>query len=72
MAKAFGFAIVHFSVAFAVGYLMTGSALIGGTLALVEPVCNAIAFHFHEKPWKRMGGLRVQSITSRDRITIAA
>jgi hypothetical protein len=29
MAKTFSFAVVHFSVAFAVGYLMTGSMLIG-------------------------------------------
>lgn len=55
MTKTFSFAVVHFSVAFAVGYLMTGSVLIGGTLALVEPACNTVAFHFHEKLWKRIG-----------------
>ena len=73
MAKTFSFALVHFSVAFAVGYLMTGSALIGGTLALVEPACNTIAFHFHEKLWKRIGGeRRVPSTMSHDYVTIAA
>jgi uncharacterized membrane protein len=72
MAKTFSFAIVHFNVAFAVGYLMTGSVLIGGALALVEPACNTIAFHFHEKLWQRLGRLRVQSIASRDHVTIAA
>jgi uncharacterized membrane protein len=72
MAKTFSFALVHFTVAFAVGYLMTGSVLIGGTLALVEPACNTIAFHFHEKLWKRIGSLRVQSIAPRDYVTIAA
>jgi len=46
--------------------------LIGGTLALVEPACNTIAFHFHEKLWQRLGRLRVQSIASRDHVTIAA
>jgi uncharacterized membrane protein len=50
---------------------MTGSVLIGGTLALVEPACNTIAFHFHEKLWKRIGSLRVQSIAPRDYVTIA-
>lgn len=55
MTKTLSFAIVHFGVAFAVGYLMTGSVLIGGTLALVEPACNTVAFHFHEKLWKHIG-----------------
>lgn len=72
MAKTFSFAVVHFTVAFTVGYLMTGSVLIGGTLALVEPACNTIAFHFHEKLWKRIGRLRLPSIASRGDITIAA
>jgi uncharacterized membrane protein len=72
MAKTFSFAIVHFTVAFAVGYVMTGSMLIGGTLALVEPACNTIAFHFHEKLWKRIGRLRLQSIATREYATIAA
>lgn len=70
MAKTFSFAVVHFTVAFTVGYLMTGSVLIGGTLALVEPACNTIAFHFHEKLWKRIG--RLQSVASRGDVTIAA
>jgi uncharacterized membrane protein len=72
MAKTFSFAVVHFSVAFAVGYLMTGSVLIGGTLALVEPACNTIAFHFHEKLWKRIGNQRTRPATvSGDYMTIA-
>lgn len=72
VAKTFSFAIVHFSVAFAVGYLMTGSVLIGGTLALVEPACNTIAFHFHEKLWKRIGRQCMQPATMPgDYVTIA-
>ena len=53
MAKTLSFAAVHFSVAFAVGYAMTGDVWVGGALALVEPLCNTVAFHFHEKVWKR-------------------
>lgn len=53
MTKTLSFAAVHFTVAFCVGYLMTGSVLVGGALALVEPACNTIAFHLHEKLWKR-------------------
>ena len=47
------FAIVHFTVAFAVGYLMTGSVLVGGAIALVEPMVNTVAYHLHELAWKR-------------------
>lgn len=50
--KTLTFAAVHFSVAFAVGYALTGSVVIGGTIALVEPLCNTVAFYLHEKAWK--------------------
>lgn len=54
MRKTLSFAAVHFCVAFLVGYLMTGSVLVGGALAMVEPACNTVAFHFHEKVWRRI------------------
>lgn len=54
MAKTFSFAAVHFSVAFLLGWLFTGSLLVGGLLAVVEPACNTVVFHFHEKIWKRI------------------
>lgn len=53
MAKTATFAAVHFTVAFSVGYALTGSVVIGGTLALVEPAINTIAFYFHELGWKK-------------------
>lgn len=54
MTKTLSFAAVHFIVAFLVGYAMTGSVWVGGALALVEPLCNTVAFHFHEKVWTRI------------------
>ncbi|GAB3752972.1 DUF2061 domain-containing protein [Lysobacter olei] len=54
MRKTLSFASVHFTVAFSVGYLMTGSAWVGGALALVEPAVNTVAFHLHEKLWARL------------------
>ena len=33
MLKTLSFAAVHFTVAFTIGYLLTGSVLVGGTLA---------------------------------------
>ena len=53
MSKTMSFAAVHFTVAFSVGYLMTGSVLVGGAIALVEPTINTIAYHIHEKVWNR-------------------
>ena len=58
MQKTLSFAAVHFCVAFLVGYLMTGSVWVGGALALVEPACNTVAFHLHEKVWKRIEARR--------------
>ncbi len=52
MVKTLSFAAVHTGVAFTVGYAFTGSIWAGGALALVEPACNTVAFHFHEKLWK--------------------
>lgn len=51
MTKTISFAFVHFTVAFTVGYLMTGSILFGSAVALVEPAVNTVAFHIHEKVW---------------------
>lgn len=53
MTKTFTFAAVHFSVAFTVAYLLTGSALVGGAIALVEPAINTVAYHIHERLWMR-------------------
>ena len=53
MNKTLSFAAVHFTVAFTVGYLMTGSVLVGGALALVEPAVNTIAYHIHEQVWAK-------------------
>lgn len=54
MRKTLSFAAVHFCVAFLVGHLMTGSVLVGSALAMIEPACNTVAFHFHEKVWRRI------------------
>jgi len=51
MSKTMSFAVVHFTVAFSVGYLMTGSVLVGGAIALVEPAVNTVAYHVHEQVW---------------------
>ncbi|MCG7491409.1 DUF2061 domain-containing protein [Vibrio sp. Of14-4] len=51
--KTTSFAMVHFSVAFSVAYLLSGSWLVGGLMAAVEPSINTLAYYFHERIWQR-------------------
>lgn len=55
MTKTMTFAAVHFTVAFSVGYAMTGSLLVGGAIAMVEPAINTVAYYLHEQVWARVG-----------------
>lgn len=52
MKKTLSFAIIHFTVAFSLAFLLTGNILIGGLIALIEPMVNTVAFYFHEKVWQ--------------------
>lgn len=61
MTKTMSFAAVHFTVAFTVGYLLSGSIVIGSAIALVEPMVNTVAYHFHEKAWDRFSKVRQSS-----------
>jgi uncharacterized membrane protein len=62
MTKTLTFALVHFTVAFSVGYLMTGSWVVGGAIALVEPMVNTVAYFFHEKVWERVQAARAEAL----------
>jgi len=53
LAKTGTFAIVHFTVAFSIAYLLTGSVAIAGALALLEPLANTVAHLLHERAWAR-------------------
>ena len=61
MTKTMSFAVVHFTVAFSVGYLMSGSVLVGGAIALVEPAVNTVAYYFHEQVWNRVQKVKVNA-----------
>lgn len=54
MRKTISFTLMHFCIAFSVGYALTGSLTVGGLLAVVEPLCNSVGFYFHEKVWQRL------------------
>ena len=58
MTKTLTFAAVHMTVAFTVAYVLSGSLLIGGAIALVEPAINTLAYFFHEKVWERVRAAR--------------
>lgn len=49
--KTASFAVLHFFTAFTVAWVMTGSWLIGGAVALVEPAINTVVFFLHERVW---------------------
>jgi len=68
MLKTITFAICHFSVAFTVAYLLTGSFGIASLLALVEPLVNTVAYYFHEKAWD---GIRARRQGAPDRASEA-
>ena len=53
MLKTITCAILHFSVAFSIAYLLTGSIGISSAVALIEPLANTVVFYFHEKAWRR-------------------
>jgi uncharacterized membrane protein len=56
--KTFTYLAVHLTVAFTIGYIITGSIEIAGMITLIEPCANAVAFFFHEKIWKRIQARR--------------
>ena len=64
MTKTMTFAAVHFTVAFSVAWLLTGDVVIGGLLALVEPMVNTVAYFFHEKVWERVQRQTVPAMVS--------
>lgn len=54
MLKTATFTVMHFCIAFGVAWALTGSITVGSLVAIVEPLCNAVGFFFHEKIWQRI------------------
>lgn len=52
LTKTLTYLVLHLGVGFTVAYLLTGSLVVAGGIALIEPAVNAVAFYFHEKAWK--------------------
>ena len=63
MLKTLTFAVLHFSVAFGITYILTGSIGISSAVALIEPMVNTVVFYFHEKAWNRYGSRKISRNT---------
>lgn len=63
MTKTITFAIMHFSIAFAVTYLITGDLVLGGLVAIIEPAVNTVGYFFHEKVWQRFEQRKTATLT---------
>lgn len=50
-AKTLSQVVSHMAIAYAVTYGVTGSMVVGGIAALIEPVINVLMLPFHEKGW---------------------
>lgn len=55
LGKTLTYLCIHLTIGFSVAYLMTGDLALAGGIAVIEPCCNAVAFFFHERAWKRWG-----------------
>lgn len=45
---------LHTGVAFGVMYVASGSLVLGGMAALLEPVINVLVLPYHDRAWERM------------------
>lgn len=59
--KTLSYAGVHFTVAFGVVYLLTGSLPIATGVALLEPLANTLAYFLHERAWTQFDKRRAAS-----------
>jgi uncharacterized membrane protein len=55
-AKTLSYSIMHMVVAVAVAYAISGSWLVALGIGLIEPIVQTVAYHFHERGWKRFLG----------------
>lgn len=51
--------ISHFVVAVGVGYALSGSWVVAGAYAVVEPMANAVAHYFFDRWWEGRGSMTV-------------
>ena len=62
--KTLSFAALHFGVAFAVTYALTGSVTVAAGVGLIEPIANTFAFYLHERAWRRVDSGRTARVAA--------
>lgn len=65
MSKVITFTTMHFIIAFAVTWALTGDAVVGGLVAMIEPAINSVGYVIHERVWAQASAGR-QARTSRE------
>ncbi|MGE0753850.1 MAG: DUF2061 domain-containing protein [Alphaproteobacteria bacterium] len=53
LCKTLTYCIMHFTVAIAVAYLLTGSWAIALSIGIVEPLVQTAFFNLHERGWNK-------------------
>lgn len=51
MTKSLAFGAVHVTVAFAIGYALTGDVAIAGAITLIEPAVNTVVHYLFDRWW---------------------
>ena len=47
------YCLMHFTVAMAVAYALTGSWKIALSIGIIEPLVQTFFFYFHERAWSK-------------------
>lgn len=58
MLKTCTFTVMHLAIAFAVAFALTGSFVLGGAIAIIEPLCNSFGYAIHERVWEKIRAKR--------------
>jgi uncharacterized membrane protein len=54
VSKGITYRIIGSSISFAIGFFMTGSVYVAGTLAILDVIVKVIAYAIHEQLWQRV------------------
>jgi uncharacterized membrane protein len=52
-AKTLTYCLMHFTVAIAVAYALTGNWKIALSIGIIEPLVQTVTYHLHERGWNR-------------------
>jgi uncharacterized membrane protein len=70
--KTLTYGTMHFGVAFATAWALTGSVRLAGAIALVEPVVQTGAYVLHERAWERRERWAARGRVAKDALCRAA